>query len=162
MSWNFVGLLAEDRWSAVNWSNSWQAGWWPAARPFSFRTLRNAILEIHPGSGGMGTGQGDINFVCILDRCQKTEVEVLDYQAGDETGIKSCDLILWRGPNTYDTTKSQKWVFYVWSSPLTLRHLYSFTSVSNARVDDTISGMKMISKMDAFPFRWWRWTKTSQ
>ena len=46
------------------------------------------------------------------------KVEVLDYQAGDEAGIKSVTLSF-EGPNAYGLL-NQKWVFTVWS---VFRHL---------------------------------------
>ena len=57
----------------------------------------NAILEIHPGSGGTEAQDwGDMLLECIprFGNAKGFKVDVLDYQAGDEAGIKSVALSL--------------------------------------------------------------------
>ena len=75
----------------------------------------NAILEIHPGSGGTEAQDwGDmlLRMYTRYGNAKGFKVEVLDYQAGDEAGIKSVTLSL-KGlmPMAFS---SQKWVFTVW------------------------------------------------
>ena len=75
----------------------------------------NAILEIHPGSGGTEAQDwGDmlLRMYTRYGNAKGFKVEVLDYQAGDEAGIKSVTLSF-EGPNAYGLS-SQKWVFTVW------------------------------------------------
>ena len=55
----------------------------------------NAILEIHPGSGGTEAQDwGDmlLRMYTRYGNAKGFKVEVLDYQAGDEAGIKSVTL----------------------------------------------------------------------
>lgn len=57
----------------------------------------NAILEIHPGSGGTEAQDwGDLllRMYTRFGNANGFKVEVLDYQAGDEAGIKSVTLSL--------------------------------------------------------------------
>ena len=57
----------------------------------------NAILEIHPGSGGTEAQDwGDmlLRMYTRYGNAKGFKVEVLDYQAGDEAGIKSVTLSL--------------------------------------------------------------------
>ena len=57
----------------------------------------NAILEIHPGSGGTEAQDwGDmlLRMYTRFGNDHGFKVEVLDYQAGDEAGIKSVTLSL--------------------------------------------------------------------
>ncbi|NLB85319.1 MAG: peptide chain release factor 2 [Acholeplasmataceae bacterium] len=69
----------------------------------------NAILEIHPGAGGTESQ----DFASMLYRMylryaqQKNfKVEILDYQAGDEAGIKSVSLLI-KGSYAYGRLKSE-------------------------------------------------------
>lgn len=75
----------------------------------------NAILEIHPGSGGTEAQDwGDmlLRMYTRYGNAKGFKVEVLDYQAGDEAGIKSVTLSF-EGlmPMVFS---SQKWVCTVW------------------------------------------------
>lgn len=69
----------------------------------------NAILEIHPGSGG--TEAQDWGYLLLrmymrFGNARGFKVETLDYQAGDEAGIKSVTLSF-QGPNAYGLLKSE-------------------------------------------------------
>ena len=83
----------------------------------------NAILEIHPGSGGTEAQDwGDmlLRMYTRYGNAKGFKVEVLDYQAGDEAGIKSVTLSF-EGPNAYGLLKSEMGVHrLVRISPLTL------------------------------------------
>ena len=81
----------------------------------------NAILEIHPGSGGTEAQDwGDmlLRMYTRYGNAKGFKVEVLDYQAGDEAGIKSVTLSL-KDPMPM-VFSSQKWVYTVWCES---RHL---------------------------------------
>jgi peptide chain release factor 2 len=63
----------------------------------------NAILEIHPGAGGTESQDWAEMLLRMYTRWANArgfEVETLDWQAGDEAGIKSVTLEI-RGPNAY-------------------------------------------------------------
>lgn len=69
----------------------------------------NAILEIHPGSGGTEAQDWGDMLLRMYQRfgnAKGFQVEVLDYQAGDEAGIKSVTLSF-TGPNAYGLLKSE-------------------------------------------------------
>ena len=69
----------------------------------------NAILEIHPGSGGTEAQDwGDmlLRMYSRFGNAHGFKVEVLDYQAGDEAGIKSVTLSF-EGPHAYGLLKSE-------------------------------------------------------
>ncbi len=69
----------------------------------------NAILEIHPGSGGTEAQDwGDLllRMYMRFGNARGFKVETLDYQAGDEAGIKSVTLSF-QGPNAYGLLKSE-------------------------------------------------------
>ena len=76
----------------------------------------NAILEIHPGSGGTEAQDwGDmlLRMYTRYGNAKGFKVEVLDYQAGDEAGIKSEPCLLKdQMPMVFS---SQRWEFTVWS-----------------------------------------------
>ena len=104
----------------------------------------SAILEIHPGSGGTEAQDwGDMLFVCIhvLAMPRASKVGFLDYQAGDEAGIKSVTLSF-EGPHAYGLLKSEMGVHrLVRISPFdsAKRRHTSFTSVEvMPELDDTI------------------------
>ena len=104
----------------------------------------NAILEIHPGSGGTEAQDwGDmlIRMYTRYGNSKGFKVEVLDYQAGDEAGIKSVTLSF-EGPNAYGLLKSEMGVHrLVRISPFdsAKRRHTSFTSVEvMPELDDTI------------------------
>ena len=104
----------------------------------------NAILEIHPGSGGTEAQDwGDmlLRMYTRFGNAKGFKVEVLDYQAGDEAGIKSVTLSF-EGPHAYGLLKSEMGVHHlVRISPFdsAKRRHTSFTSVEvMPELDDTI------------------------
>ncbi|WP_167547772.1 peptide chain release factor 2 [Streptococcus halichoeri] len=104
----------------------------------------NAILEIHPGSGGTEAQDwADMLFRMYVrfGNAKGFKVETLDYQAGDEAGIKSVTLSF-QGPNAYGLLKSEMGVHrLVRISPFdsAKRRHTSFTSVEvMPELDDTI------------------------
>ncbi|SUN76162.1 peptide chain release factor 2 [Streptococcus massiliensis] len=104
----------------------------------------NAILEIHPGSGGTEAQDwGDmlLRMYTRFGNSKGFKVEVLDYQAGDEAGIKSVTLSF-EGPHAYGLLKSEMGVHrLVRISPFdsAKRRHTSFTSVEvMPELDDTI------------------------
>lgn len=75
----------------------------------------NAILEIHPGSGGTEAQDWAEMLLRMYQRygnAKGFKVETLDYQAGDEAGIKSVTLAF--EDLMHMDSSSQKWVFTVW------------------------------------------------
>ena len=69
----------------------------------------NAILEIHPGAGGTESQDfASMLYRMYLRYAQKKDfkVEVLDYQSGDEAGIKSVSLLI-KGSYAYGKLKSE-------------------------------------------------------
>lgn len=104
----------------------------------------NAILEIHPGSGGTEAqdwGEMLMRMYIRYGNAKGYKVETLDYQAGDEAGIKSVTLSF-EGPNAYGFLKSEMGVHrLVRISPFdsAKRRHTSFTSVEvMPELDDTI------------------------
>ncbi|MBP2622536.1 peptide chain release factor 2 [Streptococcus oricebi] len=104
----------------------------------------NAILEIHPGSGGTEAQDwGDmlLRMYTRFGNSRGFKVEILDYQAGDEAGIKSVTLSF-EGPHAYGLLKSEMGVHrLVRISPFdsAKRRHTSFTSVEvMPELDDTI------------------------
>ncbi|MBF0775774.1 MULTISPECIES: peptide chain release factor 2 [Streptococcus] len=104
----------------------------------------NAILEIHPGSGGTEAqdwGEMLLRMYTRFGNAKGFKVETLDYQAGDEAGIKSVTLSF-VGPNAYGLLKSEMGVHrLVRISPFdsAKRRHTSFTSVEvMPELDDTI------------------------
>ena len=72
----------------------------------------NCILEIHPGAGGTESCDWASMLYRMYTRwCEKKnyKVEVLDYQDGDEAGIKSVSLMI-EGLNAYGYLKNEKGV----------------------------------------------------
>ncbi len=104
----------------------------------------DAILEIHPGAGGTESQDWGSMLLRMYQRWAENEsyiVEVLDYQAGDEAGIKSVTLAI-RGLNAYGYLKSEKGVHrLVRISPFdsnSRRHT-SFASIEvTPEIDDSI------------------------
>ena len=72
----------------------------------------NCILEIHPGAGGTESCDwASMLYRMYLRWCEKKnyKVDILDYQAGDEAGIKSVSMMV-KGHNAYGYLKCEKGV----------------------------------------------------
>ena len=72
----------------------------------------DCILDIHPGAGGTESCDwASMLYRMYLRWCEKKgyKVEEIDYQSGDEAGIKSVSLMI-RGLNAYGYLKSEKGV----------------------------------------------------
>ncbi|HIW88430.1 MAG TPA: peptide chain release factor 2 [Candidatus Ligilactobacillus excrementipullorum] len=72
----------------------------------------NAILEIHPGAGGTESQDWGSMLLRMYDRWAEQHgfsVETVDYQEGDEAGIKSVTLLI-SGKNAYGYLRSEKGV----------------------------------------------------
>lgn len=69
----------------------------------------NAIMELHPGAGGTESQDWGEMLLRMYTRWANQhdyEVEILDYQSGDEAGIKSVTLMI-KGFNAYGYLKSE-------------------------------------------------------
>jgi peptide chain release factor 2 len=94
----------------------------------------NAILELHPGAGGteaMDWAEMLYRMYCRWAERRGFKVTVLDYQEGEEAGIKSCSILI-EGPMAYGYLKAEKGVHrLVRISPFDAagRRHTSFTSV---------------------------------
>ncbi|MTD42234.1 peptide chain release factor 2 [Erwinia sp. CPCC 100877] len=72
----------------------------------------NVIMELHPGAGGTESQDWGSMLLRMYTRWAEShhfQVETLDYQAGDEAGIKSVTLLI-KGYNAYGYLKSEKGV----------------------------------------------------
>ena len=72
----------------------------------------NCILEIHPGAGGTESCDwASMLYRMYLRWCEKKKYKVtlLDYQDGDEAGIKSVSILI-KGQNAYGYLKNEKGV----------------------------------------------------
>lgn len=72
----------------------------------------NAILELHPGAGGTESQDWGSMLLRMYQRFAEQKgfkVETLDYQAGDEAGIKSVTILI-KGHNAYGYLKAEKGV----------------------------------------------------
>lgn len=72
----------------------------------------DAILEIHPGAGGTESQDWGSILLRMYQRWSEQndyQVEVIDYQAGDEAGIKSVTVEI-KGYNAYGMLQSEKGV----------------------------------------------------
>lgn len=72
----------------------------------------NAIMELHPGAGGTESQDwGEMLYRMYTRWIEKKGMsyEVLDYQSGDEAGIKSVTLLV-KGTNAYGLLKAEKGV----------------------------------------------------
>ena len=72
----------------------------------------DCILEIHPGAGGTESCDwANMLYRMYLRWCEKKKYKVtlLDYQAGDEAGIKSVSIMI-KGHNAYGYLKNEKGV----------------------------------------------------
>ena len=70
----------------------------------------NAILEIHPGAGGTESQDWGEMLLRMYTRWagqHQFQVEVADYEAGDEAGIKSVTVLV-NGHNAYGYLRSEK------------------------------------------------------
>ena len=72
----------------------------------------NCILEIHPGAGGTESCDWALMLYRMYTRwCEQRnyKTEVLDYQSGEEAGVKSVTLLV-KGTNAYGYLKNEKGV----------------------------------------------------
>lgn len=72
----------------------------------------NAILELHPGAGGTESQDWGLMLYRMYTRWAEKKgykVELLDYQDGEEAGIKSVSLLI-KGYNAYGYLKAEKGV----------------------------------------------------
>lgn len=72
----------------------------------------NAILEFHPGAGGTESQDwADMLYRMYVRFAEshKFKMQVIDYQAGDEAGLKSATIII-KGKNAYGLLKGEKGV----------------------------------------------------
>lgn len=72
----------------------------------------SAILEIHPGAGGTESQDWASMLLRMYSRWAEDhdyKVEILDYLAGDEAGLKSVTLLI-KGHNAYGYLKTEKGV----------------------------------------------------
>ena len=73
------------------------------------RDSKNAIINIHPGAGGTESCDwAEMLYRMITRYCERHEysVEVIDYQPGDEAGLKSAAILV-SGPSAYGHLKSE-------------------------------------------------------
>lgn len=73
---------------------------------------KNAILELHPGAGGTESQDwGEMLLRMYTRWCEKKKFkyDYIDYQAGDEAGIKSVTILI-KGHNAYGMLKAEKGV----------------------------------------------------
>ena len=119
---------------------------------------KNCILEIHSGAGGTEACDWANMLYRMYQRwCEnkKYKIELLDYQAGEEVGIKSVTLLV-KGTNAYGYLKNEKGVHrLVRLSPFdsnNRRHT-SFASVEvtpDVEVDNTIEIDEKDLKIDVY------------
>ncbi len=72
----------------------------------------NAIIELHPGAGGTESQDWASMLYRMYNRWAENKgfkVTVLDYQDGDEAGLKSCSILI-EGPLAYGYLKSERGV----------------------------------------------------
>lgn len=109
------------------------------------RDQKDVILSIHPGAGGTESCDwADMLFRMIMRFCEQRDfaAEVLDYQPGDEAGLKSASISI-KGPYAYGTLKSENGVHrLVRISPFdsAARRHTSFVAVEVlSEIDDSIN-----------------------
>lgn len=105
---------------------------------------KNAIISIHPGAGGTESQDwASMLYRMYLRFCEREgfKVETLDYQDGDEAGIKDVSFIV-KGENAYGYLKAENGIHrLVRISPFdsNARRHTSFTSVMvSPEIDDDI------------------------
>ncbi len=106
--------------------------------------IKNAVVTIHPGAGGTESGDwANMLYRMYLRWAERQgyKIEVMDYQAGDEAGIKDVTFII-KGENAYGYMKAENGIHrLVRISPFdsnAKRHT-SFSSVLvSPEVDDDI------------------------
>lgn len=105
---------------------------------------KNAIVNIHPGAGGTESNDwASIVYRMYLRFCEREgyKVEVLDYQEGDEAGIKDASFVV-RGVNAYGYFKAEHGVHrLVRISPFdsnARRHTSFCSVIVSPEVDDDI------------------------
>lgn len=72
----------------------------------------DAMLELHPGAGGTESQDWAEMLLRMYQRYSESEgfkVDTLDYQSGDEAGVKSVSISI-KGPNAYGLLKAEKGV----------------------------------------------------
>lgn len=109
------------------------------------RDQKDVILSIHPGAGGTESCDwADMLYRMIMRFCEQRDfaTEVLDYQPGDEAGLKSATISI-KGPYAYGTLKSENGVHrLVRISPFdsAARRHTSFVAVEVlSEIDDSIN-----------------------
>ena len=106
---------------------------------------KNAIVTIHPGAGGTESNDwASMRYRMYLRFCEREgyKVETLDFQEGDEAGIKDVSFIV-KGENAYGYLKAENGIHrLVRTSPFDSagRRHTSFSSVMvSPEVDDDIA-----------------------
>ncbi len=101
----------------------------------------NAIIELHPGAGGTESQDWCDMLYRMYTRYalkKRFKVDVLDYQAGEEAGIKSVTLLI-KGPYAYGYLKAERGVHrLVRISPFD----------SNARRHTSFASLDVIPELD--------------
>ena len=104
----------------------------------------NAILELHPGAGGTESQDWASILLRMYQRWAEKknyQVEVLNYLAGDEAGVKSVTLLI-KGRNAYGYLKAEKGVHrLVRISPFDAsgrRHTSFVSCHVSPELDDTV------------------------
>ncbi len=72
----------------------------------------NAIMELHPGAGGTESMDWALMLFRMYQRYalkNNFQFQILDYQPGEEAGIKSCTVLI-KGNNAYGYLKSERGV----------------------------------------------------
>ncbi|MCF6339787.1 MAG: peptide chain release factor 2 [Sulfurimonas sp.] len=105
----------------------------------------NAILSIHPGAGGTESQDWAEMLLRMYKRFaerQGFKVEVLDYQVGDEAGIKDVSILV-KGENAYGYLKVENGIHrLVRISPFdsnTKRHTSFSSVIVSPEIDDSIN-----------------------
>ena len=108
----------------------------------------NALVDIHPGAGGTEAQDwAEMLLTMYVRFCEKNHLkfEVMDYQPGDEAGLKSCTLRI-SGKHAYGLLKAEKGVHrLVRISPFdsNKRRHTSFASVSVAPEFEDVADIKV-------------------